>query len=133
METITITTEYIKLQDLLKLAAVTATGATSSRRFTESDRSNVTPLGVAARLASHNKNVPTTKKKRLRATGVMAMKHPCGCCSFCPASPASRRPESPKSQKALKRSPEALRATAAKAQCPIAGSSERRRSRDWRP
>ena len=27
METITITTEYIKLQDLLKLAAVTATGA----------------------------------------------------------------------------------------------------------
>ena len=26
METITITTEYIKLQDLLKLAAVTATG-----------------------------------------------------------------------------------------------------------
>ena len=27
METITITTEYIKLQDLLKLAAVTATGS----------------------------------------------------------------------------------------------------------
>ena len=26
METITVTTEYIKLQDLLKLAAVTATG-----------------------------------------------------------------------------------------------------------
>ena len=33
METITITTEYIKLQDLLKLAAVTATGGEAKLRI----------------------------------------------------------------------------------------------------
>ena len=41
MEIITITTEYIKLQDLLKLAAATATGGEAKLLVQEGDRKSV--------------------------------------------------------------------------------------------
>ena len=50
METITITTEYIKLQDLLKLAAVTATGgqAPHSGGASAGQRRGLHPAGKKA-------------------------------------------------------------------------------------
>ena len=59
METITITTEYIKLQDLLKLAAVTATGGEAKLRILNEE-------------VTVNSEVCTMRGKKLRPGDVVS-------------------------------------------------------------
>ena len=59
MEMITITTEYIKLQDLLKLAAVTATGGEAKLRILNEE-------------VTVNGEVCTMRGKKLRPGDVVA-------------------------------------------------------------
>ena len=60
METITITTEYIKLQDLLKLASLTATGGEAKVRIQDGQ-------------VSVNGEVCTMRGKKIRPGDVVGM------------------------------------------------------------
>ena len=60
METITITTEYIKLQDLLKLASLTATGGEAKVRIQDGE-------------VSVNGEVCTMRGKKIRPGDVVAL------------------------------------------------------------
>ena len=60
MKTITITTEYIKLQDLLKLASLTATGGEAKVRIQEGE-------------VSVNGEVCTMRGKKIRPGDVVSL------------------------------------------------------------